>query len=278
MNGTETCPRSEDVWLEAARLQPTEVAKHVVAKGVQQVPNAVKLWIKAADLESEKKSKKRVYRKALEKIPNSVLLWKYAVELEEPEEARIMLARSVECCPTSTELWLALARLETYENARKVLNKAREHIPTDRTVWIHAAKLEEANGNSAMVSKIIDRAISSLSANGVEINKELWMKDGMDAEKAGSVQTCQAVIKAVIGVGVDEEDRRDTWLEDAETCKNAKAYECARAVYAHALTVFPKKKSIWKEAAFFEKEHGSRESLEAVLQQAVVSIIFQCPR
>ena len=274
MNGTETCPRSEDVWLEAARLQPTEVAKHVVAKGVQQVPNAVKLWIKAADLESEKKSKKRVYRKALEKIPNSVLLWKYAVELEEPEEARIMLARSVECCPTSTELWLALARLETYENARKVLNKAREHIPTDRTVWIHAAKLEEANGNSAMVSKIIDRAISSLSANGVEINKELWMKDGMDAEKAGSVQTCQAVIKAVIGVGVDEEDRRDTWLEDAETCKNAKAYECARAVYAHALTVFPKKKSIWKEAAFFEKEHGSRESLEAVLQQAVVSIIF----
>ena len=65
MNGTETCPRSEDVWLEAARLQPTEVAKHVVAKGVQQVPNAVKLWIKAADLESEKKSKKRVYRKAL---------------------------------------------------------------------------------------------------------------------------------------------------------------------------------------------------------------------
>merc|ERR1719411_530476 len=91
----------------------------------------------------------------------------------------------------------------------------------------------------------------------------------MDAEKAGSVQTCQAVIKAVIGVGVDEEDRKDTWLEDAESCKNAGAYECARAVYAHALTVFPKKKSIWKEAAFFEKEHGSRESLEAVLQQAV---------
>ena len=55
------------------------------------------------------------------------------------------------------KLWLALARLETYENARKVLNKARENIPTDRQIWITAAKLEEAQGNSHMVDKIIDR-------------------------------------------------------------------------------------------------------------------------
>jgi len=52
---------------------------------------------------------------------------------------------------------LALARLETYENARKVLNKAREHIPTDRQIWITAAKLEEANGNTGMVEKIVER-------------------------------------------------------------------------------------------------------------------------
>ena len=174
--GTEVCPRSEDVWMEAIRLQPPDIAKRIVAKAVAEVPNAVKLWIKAAELETENKAKKRVYRKALEQIPNSVKLWKSAVELEAPEDARIMLARAVECCPTSNELWLALARLETYDNARKVLNKAREHIPTDRLIWITAAKLEEANGNSAMVVKIIERGISSLSANGVEINKDLWMK------------------------------------------------------------------------------------------------------
>ena len=132
------------------------------------------MWIKAADLETESKAKKRVFRKALEQIPNSVRLWKLAVELEDPEDARIMLARAVECCPTSTELWLALAKLETYENARKVLNKAREHIPTDRQIWVTAAKLEEANGNEKMVTKIIERAIASLSSNGVEINKEFW--------------------------------------------------------------------------------------------------------
>jgi len=269
MKGTEVCPRSEDVWLEACRLQPPELAKSVVAQAVAEVPNSVRIWIAAADLETEAKRKKKVFRKALEQIPNSVRLWKAAVELEEPEDARILLARAVECCPTSNELWLALARLETYENARKVLNKAREHIPTDRLVWITAAKLEEANGNEAMVSKIIDRGMASLSANGVEINKELWMNDAMDAEKAGSVQTCQAIIKAVIDVGVDEEDRKDTWLDNAETCIEKEAYECARAVFAHALAVFPTKKSIWLRAAYFEKDHGSRESLESLLKEAV---------
>jgi pre-mRNA-processing factor 6 len=44
----------------------------------------------------------------------SVRLWKAAVELEDPEDARILHSRAVECCPTSVDLWLALARLETY--------------------------------------------------------------------------------------------------------------------------------------------------------------------
>jgi len=39
----------------------------------------------------------------------------------------------------------------------------------------------------------------------------------MEAEKAGSVHTCQVVIRAIIGQGVEEEDRKHTWLEDAET-------------------------------------------------------------
>lgn len=129
MKGTEQCPKSEDVWLETSRLLPPDVAKGVVAQGVQNLPNSVKGWIKAADLETETKCKKRVFRKALEHIPNSVRLWKSAIEQEEENDARIMLSRAVECCPQSVELWLALARLETYDNARKVLNKARENIP-----------------------------------------------------------------------------------------------------------------------------------------------------
>ncbi|KAM5304643.1 pre-mRNA-processing factor 6 isoform 1-T1 [Glossophaga mutica] len=274
MKGTEMCPKSEDVWLEAARLQPGDTAKAVVAQAVRHLPQSVRIYIRAAELETDVRAKKRVLRKALEHVPNSVRLWKAAVELEEPEDARIMLSRAVECCPTSVELWLALARLETYENARKVLNKARENIPTDRHIWVTAAKLEEANGNTQMVEKIIDRAITSLRANGVEINREQWIQDAEECDKAGSVATCQAVMRAVIGIGIEEEDRKHTWMEDADSCVAHSALECARAIYAYALQVFPSKKSVWLRAAYFEKNHGTRESLEALLQRAVA----HCPK
>jgi len=274
MKGCEECLKSEDVWLEAARLMPKEQAKPVCAQAVRQLPSSVRLWIKASELEEEIRGKKRVFRKALEHIPNSVRLWKAAVELEGEEDARIMLSRAVECCPTSVELWLALARLETYDNARKVLNKAREAIPTDRQIWITAAKLEEANNNSHMVDKIVDRALQSLRSNLVEVNREQWIQDAEDAEKSGSIHTCQSIIRNVLPVGVEEEDRKHTWSEDADSCAAHKAFECARAIYAYALTVFPSKKSIWLQAAYFEKSHGSRESLETLLQKAVA----HCPK
>uniref|UniRef100_A0A673FT08 Pre-mRNA-processing factor 6 n=1 Tax=Sinocyclocheilus rhinocerous TaxID=307959 RepID=A0A673FT08_9TELE len=264
MKGTEMCPKSEDVWLEAARLQPGDTAKAVVAQAVRHLPQSVRIYISAAELETDIRAKKRPYLYGL----------LVSFELEEPEDARIMLSRAVECCPTSVELWLALARLETYENARRVLNKARENIPTDRHIWITAAKLEEANGNTQMVEKIIDRAITSLRANGVEINREQWVQDAEECDKAGSVATCQAVIRAVIGIGIEEEDCKHTWMEDADSCVAHGALECARAIYAHALQVFPSKKSVWLRASYFEKNHGTRESLEALLQRAVA----HCPK
>lgn len=45
-----------------------------------------------------------ILQTALENVSKSVRLWKTAVELEEPEDARIMLSRAVECCPTSVEV------------------------------------------------------------------------------------------------------------------------------------------------------------------------------
>ncbi|KAF4792125.1 hypothetical protein TURU_123599 [Turdus rufiventris] len=185
-----------------------------------------------------------------------------------------MLNQAVECCPTSAELWLALARLGTYENAQKVLNKARENIPMDRHIWITVAKLQEASGNVHKVEKIIERAITSLRANGVEINREQWIQDAEECGKAGSVATCQAIIRAVMGIGIEEEDWKHTWMEDADSCVVHNALECAQAIYAYALQVFPCEKSVWLRAVCFEKNHGTRESLEALSQRAVA----YCPK
>jgi len=45
--------------------------------------------------------------------------------------------------------------------------------------------------------------------------------------------------------------------------------ETARAILAHALSVFPGKKSLWRRAAALEKAHGSRNALDALLERAV---------
>ncbi|KAG5220612.1 Pre-mRNA-splicing factor prp [Salix suchowensis] len=80
MQGCEMCPNSEDVWLEAARLhvrlhtvllmcvsditmKNNNDAKVVLANAVQHVSQSVKIWLAAADLESDAKSKRRVLRK-----------------------------------------------------------------------------------------------------------------------------------------------------------------------------------------------------------------------
>ncbi|KAK1266547.1 hypothetical protein QJS04_geneDACA000519 [Acorus gramineus] len=272
--GCEECPKSEDVWLEACRLASPDEAKGVIARGVIAIPNSVKLWMQAARLERDDEERSRVLRKALQQIPNSVRLWKAVVELANEEDARLLLHRAVECCPLHVELWLALARLETYENSKKVLNSARQTLPKEPAIWITAAKLEEANGNVGSVGKVVERGIRSLQREGLEIDREVWMKEAEAAERAGSVGTCQAIIKNTIGIGVEEEDRKRTWVADAEECKKRGSIETARAIYAHALTILVTKKSIWLKAAQLEKSHGTRDSLDALLRRAVT----YCPQ
>lgn len=276
--GCEAAPDSEDVWLEAARLHTRENARPILAQGVKHLPNSVKIWLQAAELEATENQKKIVLRRALEFVPNSVKLWKTAIELENVDDARIMLTRAVECVPHSVDMWLALAKLETYENARKVLNMAREAIPTEHMIWITAAKLEEAcNPNPAeVVERIIEKAILSLRQYQAVIDRDQWLKEAEAAEHAGSPLVCGAIVRQTINLGVDEEDRMVTWLDDADVClsRTPPSIVTARVIYECALKHFPKKVKVWLDAVQLEKDHGTRESVEELLQNAVK----ECPQ
>ena len=45
-----------------------------------------------------------------------------------------------------------------------------------------------------MRAYVFSLAVTSLKANGVEINRDQWIKDAEESEKAGSVVTCRAVM------------------------------------------------------------------------------------
>ena len=272
--GCDECPKNEDVWCEAARLNTPEEAKAVLAQAVRQLPQSIRIWLEAMKLETDETAKKRVIRKALELIPNSAKLWKVAIEMEsDMEDARVLLSRAVECVPSSVELWLALARLETYENAQKVLNAARRACPNSHEVWLAAAMLEESAGHIQRVDLIVNRAVSTLANRGSGLTREQWMAEAENCEQADSKITCQAIIRATIGLDVEEDDREDVWMDDAEACLKRGSVETARAIFGHALLQFPDEPALWQRAAFLEKQYGTHETMDALLQQAVK----QCP-
>lgn len=281
--GCDNCPKSEDVWLESARLNARDNAKIILANAVIHLNQSVKIWMKAADLENDANSKKRVLRKSLEYIPNSVKLWKELVNLEEsPEDARTLLGGAVEAIPGSVELWLALARLSDPKDAEKVLNRARISVPTSHEIWIAAARLVEQQGEAddgmsgdalqKKVDTIIAAAVNRLTKAGAVLSREQWLKEAEQVESEGSPRTATAIIKATIAMDIDEEDRQTVWVEDAQACIDSGHIACARAILAYTLRFYPDQAPIWKLASGLEKAHGSSETLQSLLEAAVASV------
>lgn len=242
---------------------------------------------------------------ALEHIPNSVRLWKETVNLESSAtDARILLSRAVEVIPLSVELWLALARLETPDRAKAVINKARKAVPTSHEIWIAAGRLleqeatvhpektaEEREKELATVDKTIEFAVRELRKHQVLLTRDQWLKEAERCESEGSPRTCEAIVKATVAMELEEEDRLETWVGDAESAESRGMVGTARAVLAYALKVYPDKRSLWRKAAELEKAHGTRyttffnsfsysthfafsESLDAILSRAV----HYCPQ
>jgi hypothetical protein len=79
----------------------------------------------------------------------------------------------------------------------------------------------------------------------------------------------RAIVGEVVGLGVEDEDRRRTWMADAEEAARRGSIETARAIYNATLAAFPGKPAVWRAAAALEKQHGSREALDELLKRAV---------
>ncbi|KAM3451363.1 hypothetical protein NHJ6243_009601 [Beauveria neobassiana] len=274
--GCERCPKSEDAWLENIRLNhDSNNAKIIARRAIEANNRSVRLWVEAMRLEHIPNNKKRVIRQALDHIPESEALWKEAVNLEEnPDDAKLMLAKATELIPLSVDLWLALARLETPENAQKVLNKARKACPTSHEIWIAAARLQEQLGQATKVN-VIKRGVQVLVKEQAMPKREEWIAEAETCEEDGATVTCENIIRETLGWSLDEDDdRKDTWMEDARGSINRGKYETARAIYAYALRVFVNSKTLWNAAADLERNHGTRDSLWQVLEKAVEA----CPK
>ncbi|CAN6668912.1 pre-mRNA-splicing factor 6 [Trichomonascus vanleenenianus] len=275
IKGCENCPKDEDVWLQSISLHTKSQAKSIVREALEYIPGSVKLWREAAALEDDTNSKVRVLEKAIQSNPASDTLWKDLINLhDDREEARALLSKAVELVPLAEDLWLSLARLEDAKNAKKVLNRARKALRVSRAVWIAAARLEEqSTGDAKVVEKLMKKGVQELKQQGGLPERSVWIEEAEKCEAEEATLTCHAIIKAAIGQGIEEEDQKTVWLEDGSTEVAKEKYETARAIYTHALDLYPSSNSLWLELIKLEKDHGTDEALWSVLERAIA----ECP-
>lgn len=272
-----SCPLDEDVWLESVRLAISpDVAKELLTSSLSLIPKSFRLWLHSINLELNLDSKKKVVRRALMSLPTSVELWNLAIELEmDDNNKKILLTKAVECggnCSQNIDFWLKLAELETYELAQKVLNRARAANPDSMEIWIAAAKLEEKRGGkqhesiSNSIISIITRASKKLISKGVEITKDLWIRQAVDCENSSSPLTCYYVIKEMLSFLENNNENIVSFLEGDEVkylVANGKSLTL-RSIYSCVLEKLPENIDLWKKAISFE----TGEELKSILAKA----------
>jgi pre-mRNA-processing factor 6 len=79
-------------------------------------------------------------------------------------------------------------------------------------------------------------------------NREDWMAEAELAEKSQNLLTCEAIIKAVIFEGVEEDDRARVWMDECEHYAEKGSLGTSRAIYNHAIEVLADTKPIFLKA------------------------------
>ncbi|WCJ42174.1 Pre-mRNA-processing factor 6 [Euphorbia peplus] len=85
-------------------------------------------------------------------------------------------------------------------------------------------------------------------------------------ESAGCVLTCQPIVQNTIGIG--DENRKRTWLSDADDCKNRGSIETARAILHQACVSIPNSEEFWLAAFQLEYDNHQPERARLLLAQA----------
>ena len=268
----ELCPNSEDAWLENVRLNESDLhnAKIIAANAVRQNETSTRLWMQAADLETEVRAKQNVLRKALDVMGNSSLIWKKLISLSDEESAKLLLSKACETLPMVVDFPLALARIETPENAQKVLNAARIRNPKSHLIWLAAAKLAESTGGKSKVN-IVKRAVASLAREDAMLKREEWIQEAETSEEEGFPAVCRQIVEETLSYGLDDndEDLKQIFLDDAQQSAGRGKYETARAIYAYTLRLFPTSKSAYMAAIELERTKGTKEASWQLMEKSV---------
>lgn len=197
----ECCPTSVELWLALARLENYENARRVLNKARENIPSDRHIWITAAKLE-EAHGNTHMVEKIIERGVSLICLTMSVTPcLSHPSSPSYYYSYFLSVSPYLSHV-LSCVCLLSHSLLQGLFFEVSE---PHRIFWLWFSE------------RFILLALTSLNANMVDVKREEWIQDAEDSEKAGSPITCRAIIKCVIGIGIEEEDKIRTWTDDADS-------------------------------------------------------------
>ncbi|TBU28797.1 hypothetical protein BD311DRAFT_796936 [Dichomitus squalens] len=244
-------------------------------KRIRQTRSSIKEWLQYANWEASQGEFARarsVFERALDVDPRSVQLWLSYTEMElkgrNVQHARNLFDRAVTLLPRIDQLWYKYVYLEellqNVPGARQVFERWMQWEPDDKA-WQAYIKLEQRYQELDRASAIYERWVA------VRPEPRVWVKWGKFEEERGRLDKAREVFQTALEFFGDDEEQ----IEKAQAVFNAfakmetrlKEYERARVIYKFALSRLPRSKSGSLYAAYtkFEKQHGTRTTLESTV-------------
>ncbi|KAF5378886.1 hypothetical protein D9615_006985 [Tricholomella constricta] len=239
---------------------------------IRRTRGSIKEWLQYANWEASQNEFARsrsIFERALDVDPRSVQLWLSYTEMElksrNVQHARNLFDRAVTLLPRVDQLWYKYVYLEellqNVPGARQVFERWMQWEPDDKA-WQAYIKLEQRYQEHDRASTIYERWVA------VRPEPRVWVKWGKFEEERGRLDKSREVFQTALEFYGDDEEQ----IEKAQAVFNAfakmetrlKEYERARVIYKFALSRIPRSKSASLYASYtkFEKQHGTRNTLE----------------
>ncbi|VDB87076.1 unnamed protein product [Peniophora sp. CBMAI 1063] len=236
---------------------------------------SIKEWLQYANWEASQNEFNRarsVYERALDVDPRSVQLWLNYTETElksrNIQHARNLFDRAVTTLPRVDQLWYKYVYLEQLlgnpAGARQVFERWMAWEPDDKA-WQAYIKLEQGYEEFDRASAIYERWVA------VRPEPRVWVKWGKFEEERGKAAKAREVFQTALEFFGDDEEQIDkaqaVFSAFAKMETRLKEYERARVIYKFALARLPRTKAANLYALYtkFEKQHGTRNSLESTV-------------
>ncbi|KAJ8081873.1 NineTeen Complex (NTC) component [Marasmius tenuissimus] len=242
---------------------------------IRRTRGSIKEWLQYANWEASQNEFARsrsVYERALDVDPRSIQLWLSYTEMElksrNVQHARNLFDRAVTLLPRVDQLWYKYVYLEellqNVPGARQVFERWMQWEPDDKA-WQAYIKMEERYGELDRASAIYERWVA------IRPEPRVWVKWGKFEEDRQKLDKAREVFQTALEFFGDDEQQ----VEKAQAVFSAfakmetrlKEYERARVIYKFALERIPRSKSAGLYASYtkFEKQHGTRTSLESTV-------------